>query len=176
MNIAIVFFYCDYWDISIQTVGNIMGSLAEQLLSQAHSMGQAVREMHTRMLKEESPISLKTAQEIIKPALQQFDRVYVCFDALDELQPDVRRQLMEFFTTVTGTSLRVFMTGRPNVEAELASFLADKPTSKIPIVANEDDINIYLTEKFSQDRHSDAMDETLQVQIQEKILKGSQGM
>jgi hypothetical protein len=121
-------------------------------------------------------MDIETGRTIINLILEQFDRVYVCFDALDELQPDVRLSLLEFFKTVSGTTLRLFVTGRSNVESELTNFLVDKPTTKIPIVANVEDIELYLAQRLSQDRYPEAMDEILQAQIKHKILEWSQGM
>jgi hypothetical protein len=169
MNMALVFVYCDYQDQAIQTIISIMGSLATQLVSQARFIPWQVWKMH-------KPIDVEAAQAIIKLVLEQFDHVYICFDALDELQPDVRRQLLEFLKTVSGTSLRLFVTGRPNVESELDSSLAEKATSKIPIVANVEDMELYFAQRLSHDLHPEAMDETLRDQIKEKIIQWSQGM
>jgi hypothetical protein len=176
MNMAVVFIYCDYRDEGIQTFVNIMGSLAKQLLLRARSIPAAVWKIHEGMSKAQRPMNPKTAKEIIELVIQQFDRVYVCFDALDELQPDVRNQMLEFFKTVTGTTLRVFVTGRPNVKAKLTGSLANKAISEIAIVANVEDLQTYLKERFSQDDWPEAMDETLQSLITKKIMEWSQGM
>jgi hypothetical protein len=176
MNMAVVFMYCDYRDQATQTTMSIMGSIAKQLLLQARSIPAEVWEMHKKLSKKQKPVDLETAQATIKLVLEQLERVYICFDALDELQPDVRRQVLEFLGTVSGTTVRLFVTGRPNVESELAHFLMDKTISKIPIVANAEDIELYLSQRFSQDHYREAMDETLQAQIKDKIIEFSRGM
>jgi hypothetical protein len=173
---AVILMYCDYRDKEIQTIISIMGSLAQQLVSQACFIPEQVWEIHKELSKERKPIDLEASQTIIKLILERFDRVYVCFDALDECQPDVRRQLLDFLRTVSGTTLRLFVTGRPNVESELGNSLVEKPMSKIPIVANVEDIELYLAQRFSQDLRPEAMDETLRAQIKEKIIQWSQGM
>jgi hypothetical protein len=173
---AVLFIYCDYRDQAIQTIINIMGSLAKQLVSQARFIPTQVWDMHKKLSKEQRPIDLETAQAIIKLVLEQYDRVYICFDALDECQADVRTQILEFFKTVAGTALRLFVTGRPNVETELDRSLTDKQTSKLPIAAHTEDIELYLSQRFSQDRYPEAMDKTLQAQIKDKIIQWSQGM
>jgi hypothetical protein len=176
MNMAVILVYCDYRDQAIQTIISIMGSLAKQLVSQARFIPSQVWEIHKRLSNQQKPMDLETAQAIIKLLLEQFDRVYICFDALDECQLDVRRQLLEFFKTISGTTLRLFVTGRPNVESELFNSLAGKQISNIPIVANVEDIELYLSQRFSQDLYPEAMDETLQTQMKEKIIQWSQGM
>lgn len=176
MNAAVILIYCDYRDQTNQTIVGMVGSLAKQLLLQAQSIPATVQQLFKGMEKEEKPINLDSAQAIFKLALQQFDCVYICLDALDECQPEARRQLLELFKTVTGTILRLFITGRPNVEAELANSFADRPVSKVPIAAHKDDILLYLSERFSRDRYREAMDETLRTQITDKILEWSQGM
>lgn len=175
-KIAVIFIYCDYRDKVNQTLVNLIGSLTKQLILQAGVIPAAVWDTYKTMERMQKPFNLESGEAIIKALLQQFDRVHICVDALDECQPEARRQLLEFFKTITGTVVRLFVTGRPNVEAELATSLADRLISKTPIVANKEDIQIYLSQQISQDRYPEAMDEILRTQMADKIIEWSQGM
>lgn len=173
---AVIFMYCDYRDQSNQTILGIIGSLAKQLLSQARSIPKAVWDSYKQMAKRRKAVDLEFAQAILELVFPSFDCVYICLDALDECQTDARRQLLELLKTVTGTTLRLFVTARPNIEAALVTSLADKSISRIPITANKEDLKIFLSQQFSRDRYPEAMDETLQAQITDKIIKWSEGM
>lgn len=173
---AVLFLYCDYRDQVNQSFVNVVGSLAKQLGLQAPSIPTAIWELYKRMVNAQHPINLDVLHTMINIFVKLFDCVYICVDGLDECHPDTRRQLLEFFKTITGTTLKLFVTGRPNIEDELTTCMADKSVSKMPIVAKREDLQIYLSEKFSQDPYPEAMDMTLQTQITDRIIQWSQGM
>lgn len=175
-GVATIFLYCDYRDRVNQTSVNMIGSLARQLALQVPSIPTAIWELYKEIKKKEQPINVETLQKLINIFVQFFDRIYICVDALDECQSDTRRQLLEFLKSISGTIVRMFVTSRPNIEAELAGSLVDKSTSKIPIAANREDLEIFLSQRFLEDRYPEAMDEKLRAQITNKIIEWSQGM
>lgn len=168
--------YCDYRDQHNQSISNIIGSFAKQLVSQARSIPVAVWEIYNEKAGQHEMINLESAEAIFEHTIQCFDHVYICIDALDECQPEPRRQLLYFLKRLTGTTLRLFMTGRPSVEDEIISTLRDIAISRIPIVAKEEDIRLCLSEKFDHDPYPEAMDDLLKMDIQNKIVQQSQGM
>lgn len=176
MKIAVIYFYCDYRDRKNQSTVDILGSFAKQLVSQAHSIPATVWEIFKQKEARQDVINLEDAEKIITLIIPCFDRVCVCIDALDECQLEPRRQILDFFRRLTGTTLRLFLTGRPSVEYEVVGALNDLPISKILIVANEEDIRLYLSEKFSQDPYPEAMDDSLRTEIANEIVSQSQGM
>jgi hypothetical protein len=176
LKIAVIYTHCDYRDKDNQSAADIIGSFAKQLVSQAHSIPVPVWEFYEPKAKQQETINLESAKEIVNLILPCFDCVYICVDALDECEPTPRRQLLNFLKTLTGTTLRLFLTGRPSVEDELASSLKTTPLSMIPIAASEEDIRLYLSEKFEQDRYPEAMGESLKAEISNKIVSQSKGM
>lgn len=175
-KVAVVFIYCDYRDQTNQTILGIIGSFAKQLLSQIRPIPPAVREVHEEMTKEQKSVNLESAEAIFKLVLQHFDSVYICVDALDECYLNTRKQLLQFLNRVTGTTLRLFVTSRPNIEPEVVRSLGNMLVSNMPIAANEEDIRLYLTQQFAEDHHPEAMDDTLRARITDMIIKWSQGM
>lgn len=181
-NVAILYLYCDYRDQANQTFVNLVGSLAQQLALHANVIPTAIWNIFKDTVKKKQSINAETLQTIVDTLVRGFDCVYIGVDALDECHLDVRSQLLRFLRTVAetgacaGTTIRLFVTGRPNIEAELAASMAGISTSNISIAANKEDLQIYLSQRFSQDRYPEAMDETLRAQITDKIIKWSQGM
>jgi hypothetical protein len=176
LHIAVIYIHCDYRDKDNQSAADIIGSFAKQLVSQAHSIPVAVWKVYEPKAKQQETINLESAKQIVNFILPCFDCVYICIDALDECEPTPRIQLLDFVKKLTGTTLRLFLTGRPNIEDELLSSLRGTPLSTIPIAAKEEDIRLYLSEKFEQDRYPEAMGESLKAEIADKIVSQSKGM
>jgi hypothetical protein len=176
LNIAVIYIHCDYRDKNNQSAADIIGSFAKQLASQSHSIPVAVWELYEPKAKQQETINLESAKQIFNLILPCFDCVHICIDALDECEPIPRRQLLDFVKNLAGTTLRIFLTGRPSVEDELVSSLKGTSLSTIPIAANEGDIRLYLSEKFEQDRYPEAMGESLKTEIANKIVNQSNGM
>jgi hypothetical protein len=175
-NIAVIYIHCDYRDKDNQSAADIIGSFAKQLASQARSIPVAVWEFYEPKAKRQETINLEGAKQIVNLIIPCFDCVYICVDALDECEPTPRGQLLDFLKKLTGTTLRLFLTGRSSVEDELLSGLRGISLSMIPIAANEEDIRIYLSEKFEKDRYPEAMGESLKTEISNKIVNQSNGM
>ena len=64
--------------------------------------------------------------------------------------------------------VRIFVTGRPHIRAEIETRLAGRTTS-VSVSATRDDILRFLRVRLSADETPDAMDESLETEILEKI-------
>jgi len=97
-------------------------------------------------------------------------RAYMCIDALDECTTAQRFRLFDSLKEILGKSpgARVFVTGRPHIRAEIEKHLAGRVTS-ISVSPDRDDIVSYLRFRLSHDETPDAMDESLEADILEKI-------
>jgi hypothetical protein len=176
LKIAVIYIYCDYRDKDNQSATNIIGSFAKQLILQAGSIPAEIWKIYRQKEERHEAIDLETAKEIADLILPCFDSVYICIDALDECQTEPRRQLLGFLRTLTGRNIRLFLTGRSSVESELLSASKGMSISTIPIVANEEDIRLYLSEKFEQDRYPEAMGDSLRAEVANKIVDQAKGM
>jgi hypothetical protein len=168
--------YCDYADQNSQTGLAIIGALTKQLVWWAPSVPTGVLDLFKRRSKEKRPMDEEDAKIIFSHLLGLFDTVYICIDALDECEPESRAQLLQFLVAVDSTSIRLFLTGRHSVEAEVIGRLSDLSLKTISITAAEEDICIYLSQKFANDPYSEAMNENFRNQIVEKLLDASQGL
>ena len=95
---------------------------------------------------------------------------FVCIDALDECATANRVKLLNSLKQILETSprTRIFITGRPHVRPEIEKRLAGRVIC-VSIGPRKDDIIEYLRLRLDEDETPDAMDESLEADILEKI-------
>jgi len=97
-------------------------------------------------------------------------RTFMCIDALDEGTAVQRFRIFDSLKEILEMSpgVRIFVTGRPHIRAEIETRLAGRTTS-VSVSATKDDIRRFLHVRLSVDETPDAMDESLEAEILEKI-------
>ena len=97
-------------------------------------------------------------------------RPFMVIDALDECTPVQRYRLLDSLKEILGKShgVRIFMTGRPHILTEIEKRLAGRVIS-ISIGPAKGDIIRYIRVRLDEDETPDAMDESLEANILEKI-------
>ena len=97
---------------------------------------------------------------------------FICIDALDECVGRERFRLLDSLKEILEQSpgIRIFVTGRPHVRAEIESRLAGQVAS-IALTPTRGDITKYLLVRLGYDETPDAMDESLEADILEEILE-----
>ena len=110
------------------------------------------------------PDMLKLLVKTINP----IERVYLCVDGIDELQPQDRSEVHRALRQIIrdAPNARVFLTGRPHIRGEVGRHLTDGAYS-IHIVADKGDIARFITRKMDDDnaRDPDLMTENLKNDI-----------
>jgi hypothetical protein len=154
----------------------MIGALTKQLIWWAQSIPTAVLDLFKRRSREQKSIDEEDAKTIFNLILGQFHTVYICIDALDECEPESRAQLLQFLKAMDSTSIRLFLTGRHSVEAEVTETLSDLSPNTISITATKEDIQMYLSQKLASDRYAEAMNENFKNEIVEKLVEVSQGL
>jgi hypothetical protein len=144
----------------------MIGELAKQLLLQSSPIPEEV----WPLFEKHTAITTEKATQVLTLLLHNFDRIYICIDALDECDPQSREELLRFLATFKGTALRVFCTARFHVVAEVTEYFEPLGIKTVEICAHEADIKLYIEERISKDRRKDAMDEQLQEQITKKLV------
>jgi hypothetical protein len=165
---ALVYVYCDYRDK--QNTCNMVGELAKQLLFQSSSIPDEV----WALFEKDTKITTEIAQQIFTMLARRFESTYVCIDALDECEPEVRRNLLRILSTPREPPLHIFCTGRTSVEVEATELLGPLGTRIKEIYAHEEDLRRHIEAQIAQDRHKKAMDEQLLEEITEALLSRSQ--
>ena len=113
---------------------------------------------------------------LLQVMLQQLECAFICIDALDELEAKTRSQLLQELSHLiaqsTCKSLRVFLTGRKHIQAEVQKL----SKISVEIVAHPDDIRSYLKREIEADENSESMDEVLRDDIVTTLVDRSQQM
>ncbi|OGM45233.1 ankyrin repeat domain protein [Aspergillus bombycis] len=169
---GIAYLYGDYRDHKVQTTENILGVIIKQLLMLLPEIPQALLELHEKEEKQEAPLSLLSAQAFLDVACKQFNKVYICIDALDEMKDQGT-----LLACLQGRpSLQLFITGRPHIRQTVQNYL--KQSQEIPIEAHEGDIRQFIDREIGgpNDIEPDAMDEELRLEIHSKVLASAKGI
>jgi len=173
-NVAVVCLYCDFLSQNEQSITNMIGAILKQLVN---GLDGVPEELKGAFRKGKGNIGgrslgLPDLLRILKPVLGLFERVFICIDALDELLAENRLGLIEELHWILQESpdVRLFLTGRPHVRAEVEKHLAEFSRSVI-IRPTREDIIIYLKAMLEKDAEPDAMDKSLK----EDIMRGLSG-
>ena len=170
-NTAVTCFYLDFAARKEQSVASILGSL----LRQAVGGMEKVPEEITRAFKEQKmaiggrgpqlPDIVKMLQSITSSL-----RTFVCIDALDECLPAHRVKLLNSLQKILESSprTRVFIIARPHVRGEIERRLPGRVINLL-IGPSKNDIVGYLRLRLDEDETPEAMNESLEADILEKI-------
>ncbi|KAB8235002.1 uncharacterized protein BDW43DRAFT_299322 [Aspergillus alliaceus] len=172
-SVGLAYLYGDYRDQKVQTIENILGVLVKQLLARLPEMPQSLLDLYEERVKQENPLSLPDAERFFDLACEQFSKVFICLDALDELK-DQRGLLMCLHDRPT--SVQLYITGRPHLQSTVQKYF--KENGDITIKAHEHDIRLYIQREIGgpNDIEPDAMDEKLKVDIENRILESAKGV
>ena len=168
---AVTCFYFDFAARKEQSAASMLGSLLKQMVSGARNIPE---EIWRALREQKEAVSGRRPQlcDIVKllKLLTSSQRTYMVIDALDECTAVQRYRLFDSLTEILDKSpgARIFVTGRPHICPEIARRLALRVTS-ISVSPTRDDISRFLRVKLSEDETPDAMDESLEADILEKI-------
>jgi len=95
---------------------------------------------------------------------------FICIDAMDECTPEHRVKILESLDQILQKSpgIRIFMTGRQHIQAEIRKRLSGRVAS-IAVTPKKGDVIGYLRTRLKEDTNPDAMDSTLEAEILRKI-------
>ena len=170
-NTVVTCFYLDFAARKEQSVTSILGSFLRQVVGGMERVPEDITEAFEEQKKAIGGRGPRLA-DIVKmlQTVMSSLRTFVCIDALDECAASHRVKLLNSLQQVLEKSprTRIFMIGRPHVRAEIEKRLAGRVIS-VPVGANKDDIMEYLRLRLDEDETPDAMDESLEAEILEKI-------
>ena len=176
-NIAIAMFYCDFRDQQEQTTIKIMGAILKQLVGRGEVL-KGVKERFQKAKKEVGGRGLRLPDmvQMLKQAVATLPKVFICIDALDECLPKHLLELLRSMKDILRESpkMRIFVTGRPQVEAEITRHFATSVT--VPISPKTYDIERYLEKKLEMDTERDTMTDSLRADILRVIPQRISGM
>ena len=149
----------------------MLGSLVKQMVG---GMERIPEEISKAFKEQKKVIGGRAPQlvDIVKmlQATSSSQLTFICIDALDECVGAQRAKIINSLKKIPEKSpgTRIFATGRPHVKAEIERSLARRVLSVL-VGPRQDDIIRYLRVRLSEDETPDAMDESLEADILEKI-------
>lgn len=167
---AVIWIYSDFRDQIMQTFEYMIRILTRQLLAQVGPIPEEIWNLDKR-----SDVTLQVVQNMFSALLGRFRVVYLCIDALDECEPAIRIRLLKFINKAP-SNLCLFCTARRNVELVVAEYLQNLNPAVVSMMAHEEDVEIYVTQKIAEDPDPDVMNESLREDIIATIARSCHGM
>ena len=170
-NTAVSCFYLDFADRKEQSATNVLGSLLKQMVD---GMERIPEEISRAFQQQKTTMSGRRPQlrNIVKmlQLVTSSRRTFMCIDAIDECSGAQRVRLLDSLKQILEKSpgTRIFATGRPYILAEIKKRLAGHMGS-VSVSPARSDITEYLRIKLGEDEMPDAMDESLEAEILDKI-------
>ena len=170
-NATVACFYFDFAAQKGQSSANAMGALLKQVVGGLEEVPKEIAQAYQeqkRAIGGREPRLLDIVKML--QITSSKERTFICIDALDECVPEHRVKLLDSLNKLLDKSLgtRIFMTGRPHIQPEIARRLSGKVTS-LSISTKRDDIIRYLHSRLEEDIIPDAMDNSLEAEILKKI-------
>ena len=170
-NTAVSCFYLDFAARKEQSATNVLGSLLNQIVS---GMKTVPEEILRAFRQQKTTISGCRPQlvDIVKmlQLVTSYQPTFMCLDALDECSRVERTRLLDSLKQILEKSprTRIFTTGRPYIRAEIEKRLPGQVTS-LSVCPTRGDITRFLRVRLREDDIPDAMDDSLEGDILQKI-------
>jgi len=134
----------------------MIGSLLSQIVLEATQIPSEIQRAFELKKKGHQALRLPDMLKLLVESVSSIERVYICFDAVDELLPDNRSELLRALRQIIrdAPNIRLFLTGRPHIRGELDKYFT-KGASTIHIVADQWDIARYVSRKMEDDDDRD---------------------
>ena len=172
-GITVAGFYFDYAAQKEQSPTNMLGAVLKQVI---RGLGEVPEEIARAYEVQKQFIGGRGPQlaDIVK-MLQNtvsMKRTFICIDALDECVAGYRVKILASLNQILRSSpgTRMFVTGRPHIEAEVRKRLSRRGTV-IRITPQRHDILSYLHHRLEEDIRPGVMDGNLKADIIKKICK-----
>ena len=165
-NPAVAAFYYDFPAQREQTINNVVGAILKQLVGRASVM-KNLREAFQKASQEVGGRGPRLADlmGMLRTAIASIPRVFICIDALDECLPKCLPELLGSLRDIVqeSPSIKIFLTGRPHVWADIQRYL--NKAIVIPISPNTNDIQNYVEMRLNRDSDPEAMNNDLRADI-----------
>ena len=170
-NATVACFYFDFASQNEQSPASILGSLLKQLVFGLEEIPEEISKAYNDRRN-----SIGGQRPQISDILKMLQisstrkRAFICIDALDECATEHQVKLLDLLGQLVQQSpgIRIFVTGRPHILPEMGRRLTERVRS-LSIMPKRNDIVTYLHSRLAADTIPDAMDDTLEADILEKV-------
>ena len=170
-NTVVGCFYIDFEVRKDQSAASMLGSLLRQVVNGIESIPE---EISRRFQEQKTAIGGRRLRlpDVVKmlQLITSSQRTFMCIDALDECPAVQRFKLLDSLNKILdkSPSTRIFLTGRPYIRGEVEKSFAQRVVS-VSVSPTKGDITRYLRARLDEDETPDAMDESLEADILEKV-------
>ena len=169
-DLGVACLYADYKDQANQTLTHILGSFLRQFLTFTREpIPNEIIQKLQDIQRKGGKVGPEDNLALLKIQIYQLKRVFICIDALDELEPRVCRQLLNKLKELSSNNIRLFVTGRGHIESEVRKCFQAAHIDTVAISANEQDIKAFVSQQMSDDLYPEAMDETMDEAMDEAM-------
>ena len=165
-RLGVVYVYLDYNDQANQTAAGVMKSLLKQLVYQRRSLPTKLESAYD----EGKLLDMNSIVEMFLESAQQFSKVFVVLDALDECNIREREILMPYLQRLLQSGIRICVTARPEAQCKLTS----NQIRSLEISAHDHDIENFLAQRLMQ--VESAVDDQSKEAIISTVVAGAKGM
>ena len=168
---AVTCFYFDFAVQKEQSAASMLGSLLKQIVNGMEKVPEEIWRTFREQKKTIGGRGLQLADGMkMLQLVTSSQNTFICIDALDECAGAQRARLLDALCEILAKSpgTRIFVTGRPYIQAETERRLVGRVIS-VSVGPIRSDIITYLRARLRDDEIPDAMDESLEEDILEKI-------
>lgn len=180
----VLYFYSDFSDPLKRTQDSMIRSIITQLVRNVSAVPDAVAKLFSSLKSSNRQGSIEEYLTALLYLVQEFSRVFLVLDALDECdrQGTGMKELRKILTTITEwniQTLRLIVTSRRerDIESWLDSLVRSPNIISLQGDIIDKDIQLYVRERLSNDEHFEKWKRYpgLRDKI-ENALKGAHGM
>jgi len=170
-NLAVACFYFDFASQKEQSPTSMLGAILKQVVGGLAEVPVEIAQTYEDQGKVIGGRGPQLADIVKMLQITSSKKpTFICIDALDECLAGYRVKVLDSLKQVLqkcpGT--RIFITGRPHVRPEITKRLPGRVKS-VSITPRRDDIIGYIRAKLDEDTTPEAMDNSLEAEIIEKI-------
>jgi len=170
-DVAVACFYFDFAAQKELSSTSMLGALLKQVVGGLDKIPGEIVRAYEDQKRAIGGRGLRLSDIVrMLQATSSERRTFICIDALDECAARHQVKLLGSLNQILQKSpdTRIFVTGRPHIQAEIGERLAGRVTS-VSITPKRDDIISYLRSRLDEDTIRDAMDSSLRADILERI-------
>ena len=168
-NATVTYFYLDPVAKKERSPTNVLGAILKQVVREQEEMPEEIAQAYKNRKSDGRGPELADILKMLQATASK-NPTFICIDGIDECLAGYRVQLLDSLNKVLRGSpgTRIFMTGRPQIQAEIERRLS-RITIAMRIALRRHDIISYLHSRLDEDTTPEAMDSSLNADILKKI-------
>lgn len=171
---VVAYVYCDYEEHENQSAEKMVASLLKQIASADHEIPEPLKRLHQKFKVQGRTPQQRDLEQTFSSTCENYTRVYIVIDALDECDSRYKKALVEFLEYIRHKqSVKILVTSRSYPESIMKYF---KAACKISVGAHEADLKKYILQEIDRSDNADLIDENFKCEMIDKVSAGAQNM